>query len=92
MLAVAERLAWWALRNIICVTDLSPDSLAATAYSLSLARDHQAKLTILYTPGCVIAEDWDGRISLMESFSIRGTEKRFKTGSQMSSILRRCAF
>ena len=62
------------LRNIICVTDLSPDSLAATDYSLSLARDHQAKLTILYAQGCVIAEDWDGRISVMEAFS--GTEKR----------------
>lgn len=64
------------LKNIICVTDLSPDSHAATDYSLSLARDHQAKLTILYLQGCVIAEDWDGRISLMEAFSIRGTEKR----------------
>ena len=33
-------------------------------------------MTILYLQGCVIAEDWDGRISLMEAFSIRGTEKR----------------
>ena len=59
------------LRNIICVTDLSPNSLAATDYSLSLARDHQAKLTMLYTSGYVIAEDWDDRISLMEAFRSR---------------------
>ena len=57
------------------VSPILPDSLAATDYSLSLARDHQAKLTIMYMQGCVIAEDWDGKISVMEAFSIRRNGK-----------------
>lgn len=45
------------VRNIVCATDLSHDSLAAFYCSLSLARDHRAGLTLLYSMENAVAEN-----------------------------------
>jgi nucleotide-binding universal stress UspA family protein len=36
------------VRHILCPSDLSPDSAHATAYAASLARQHEARLTIVH--------------------------------------------
>jgi len=61
-------IAWdGTFRNILCATDLSPDSRAASDYALSLAREHQARLTLLHAPESIIAGTQDGKALLTEA-------------------------
>jgi nucleotide-binding universal stress UspA family protein len=36
------------MREILCATDFSPESLAAVPYAVSLAQEHEAQLSLLY--------------------------------------------
>lgn len=76
VLSIAPRctvdIAWdGTFRNILCATDLSPDSRAASDYALSLAREHQAQFTLLHIPESIVAGTQDGKALLTEAFRRR---------------------
>lgn len=58
-------------RNIICATDFSPDSGAALGTALSLARDHQARLTLVHVAENMRTQTHDGKLLLIETFKKR---------------------
>ena len=58
-------------RNILCATDLSPDSRAVSDYALALARDHQAQFTLLHIPENIVARTQDKKALSTKAFRRR---------------------
>jgi nucleotide-binding universal stress UspA family protein len=63
----------WAgtFRNILCATDLSPEARAASDCAFSLARQHQARLTLLHIPKSITAGTQEGKALLKKDFRRR---------------------
>ena len=57
-------------RNVVCATDLSPDSRVASDHALSLARQHQARLTLVHVVEGV-SRLYGGRAQLVQALRTR---------------------
>jgi len=57
--------------HTVCATDLSAESLEAIDHALFLAREHQARLTLVHVAENILAQTRDGKELLIESIQRR---------------------